>query len=215
MSEDHESVTLEKRRRQYISVAWYEAMVQNLTKYHWAARGAALTILALLGGCGHTTANDDFENIGRYVFDVYEENYSWSRTLRGFVIESDGSVRTYDHSNERWLPGQNRAGRLSEADLADKFSGSKNHLTLAADAVRAKAQLLPMAARGTITRSSQARDRGRFAYVGYIYDADRNSYRAVVIGADGDWLETNSAPAAQELLTWLKEVKDQVSDAQP
>ena len=50
--------------------------------------------------------------------------------------------------------------------------------------------------------------------MGYIYDAERNNYRAVVIGADGDWLETNAAPAAQELLTWLKEVKDQVSDAQ-
>ena len=190
-------------------------MVQNLTKYLRAARGAVLTILVWLGGCGHTTATEDVDNIGRYVFEVYEENYSWGHTLRGFVIESDGSVHTYDHSHARWLPGQSRSGRLSEGDLADKFSGSKNHLTLAADEVRAKAQLLPMAARGTLTRSSQARDRGRFAYVGYIYDADRNSYRAVVIGADGDWLETNTAPAAQELLTWLKEVKDQVSDAQP
>lgn len=188
--------------------------MQNLTKYRWSACAAVIVLLALPCGCSHTAATEDLENIGRYVFEVYEENYSWSHTLRGFVIESDGSVHTYDHSSERWVPQQNRAGRLSAADLAEKFSGSKNQLTLAADEVRAKAQLLPMVARGTLTRSSQARDRGRFAYVGYIYDAERDNYRAVVIGADGDWLETNTAPAAQELLTWLKEVKDQVSDAE-
>jgi len=177
-------------------------------------RGLVLALLAMLAGCGHSAAKDDFEEIGRYVFDVYEENYSWGHTLRGFVIERDGRVRTYDHSDERWMPTQDRSGRLPEADLADKFYGSKVRLTLAADAVRAKAQLLPAAAHGTITRFNQSRDRGRFAYVGYIYDPDRSSYRAVVVGADGDWLENNTAPAAQELLQWLNEVKEKVSDAQ-
>ncbi|MBI3775734.1 MAG: hypothetical protein HY273_09315 [Gammaproteobacteria bacterium] len=184
-----------------------------MTKYNWTLRLAALAVLALASGCGHSAAKDDFEEIGRYVFDVYEENYSWGHTLRGFVIERDGRVRTYDHSDERWLPTQDRAGRIAETDLADKFYGSKVRLTLPADAVRAKAKLLPYAAHGTITRFSQARDRGRFGFVGYIYDPDRTSYRAVVVGADGDWLETNSSPEAQELLTWLNEVKEKVSDA--
>lgn len=177
-------------------------------------QAVALAVVALLTACGHSAAKDDFEDIGRYVFDVYEENYSWGHTLRGFVIERDGRVRSYDHSDERWIPTQDRAGRLAETDLADKFYGSKVRLTLAADAVRAKAQLLPSAAHGTITRFNQSRDRGRFAFVGYIYDPDRSSYRAVVVGADGDWLETNTSPAAQELLTWLNEVKEKVSDAQ-
>ena len=184
-----------------------------MTKYN-RARWPAFALLACLGGCGHTAANDNFEEIGRYVFDVYEENYSWGHVLRGFVIESDGRVRTYDHSDERWLPAQDRSGRLAEADLADKFSGSKVRLTLAADAVRAKALLLPAAVHGTITRFNQSRDRGRFGYTGYIYDPARNTYRAVVVGADGDWLETNTSPAAQELMTWLNEVKEKVSDAQ-
>jgi len=185
-----------------------------MTKRKRIARGTALALLVLLAGCGHTAANDRSEEIGRYVFDVYEENYAWGHTLRGFVIERDGRVRTYDHSDERWLPTQDRAGRVAETDLADKFYGSKARLTLSADAVRAKAQLLPAAAHGTITRFSQSRDRGRFAFVGYIYDPDRSSYRPVVVGADGDWLETNTAPAAQELLQWLNEVKEKVSDAQ-
>ena len=185
-----------------------------MTKQKRVRRGAALALLAILVGCGHSAAKDDFEEIGRYVFDVYEENYSWGHTLRGFVIERDGRVRTYDHSDERWLPTQDRAGRLPETDLADKFYGSKLRFTLPADVVRAKAQLLPAAAHGTITRFSQSRDRGRFAFVGYIYDPDRTSYRAVVVGADGDWLETNTAPAAHELLQWLNDVKEKVSDAQ-
>jgi hypothetical protein len=36
----------------------------------------------------------------------------------------------------------------------------------------------------------------------------------VVVGADGDWLETNTSPEAKELLEWLSEVKEKVSDAQ-
>ena len=111
-------------------------------------------------------------------------------------------------------PSQDRSGRLAEAELADKYYGSKVRLTLGADVVRAKAQLLPAVAHGTITRFNQSRDRGRFAFVGYIYDPDRSSYRPVVVGADGDWLETNTSPAAQELMTWLNEVKEKVSDAQ-
>ncbi len=185
-----------------------------MTKYNRTVRVVTLALLALMSGCGHTAANDNFEEIGRYVFDVYEENYSWGHTLRGFVIERDGHVRTYDHSDERWIPTQDRAGRLAEADLADKFYGSKVRVTLTANEVRTKAQLLRDAAHGTIIRFNQARDRGRFAFVGYIYDPDRSSYRPVVVGADGDWLETNSSPAAQELLTWLNEVKEKVSDAQ-
>jgi len=187
-------------------------MDQNMMKPYEVMRAAALALGVLLSGCAHTAAND--AAIGRYVFDVYEENHSWGNTLRGFVIEHDGGVRVYDHSDTRWTPEQNRSGRLGEADLAAKFHGTKIPLTLAADEVRAKALLLPAAARGKITRESQARDRGRFGYVGYIYDPARSSYRVVVIGADGDWLETNTSPAAQELLTWLKEVKDKVSDAQ-
>lgn len=189
-------------------------MIQSMMENNRTGLAAALVLLMLLGGCGHTAASDDSEEIGRYVFDVYEENYSWGHVLRGFVIESDGKVRTYDHSDERWVPAQDRSGRLSEADLADKFYGSKVRLTLGADAVRAKAQLLPAVAHGTLTRFNQSRDRGRFAYTGYIYDADRKSYRAVVVGADGDWLETNTSPAAHELMAWLNEVKEKVSDAQ-
>lgn len=187
-------------------------MHQNMTKPYGVVRAAALALGVLLNGCAHPVTGD--AAIGRYVFDVYEENYSWGNTLRGFIIERDGSVRIYDHSNTRWTPEQNRSGRLAEADLAAKFHGTKIPLTLSAGEVRAKALLLPAAARGKIVRESQARDRGRFAYVGYIYDPDRSSYRMVVIGADGDWLETNTSPAGQELLTWLKEVKDKVSDAQ-
>ncbi len=185
-----------------------------MTKYKSVVRVTVLMGWAWLAGCSHTVASDNFEEIGRYVFDVYEENYSWGHTLRGFVIERDGRVHTYDHSDERWTPAQDRSGRVAEADLADKFYGAKPRVTLAADAVRAKALLLPTVAHGTITRFNQSRDRGRFAYVGYIYDPSRNSYRTVVVGADGDWLETNTSPAAQELMTWLNEVREKVSDAQ-
>ena len=185
-----------------------------MTKLKCVMYGAVLGLLVSLSACGHSAAKDEFEDIGRYVFDVYEENYSWGHTLRGFVIERDGRVRSYDHSDERWIPTQDRAGRLPETDLADKFYGSKVRLTLAADAVHAKAKLLPTVAHGTITRFSQSRDRGRFAFVGYIYDRYWSSYRAVVVGADGDWLETNTSPEAKELLEWLNEVKEKVSDAQ-
>ncbi len=188
-------------------------MLQSITEHKPVVRGTVLALLVLLAGCSHTATNDN-EEIGHYVFDVYEENHSWGHTLRGFVIQRDGRVLTYDRGNQRWAPTHNRSGRLAEADLANKFHGSKIRLTLPADAVRAKAQLLPAAVRGSITRVGQSNDRGRFAYVGYIYDPDRINYRAVVIGADGDWLETNTAPAAQELLKWLVEVKEKMSDAQ-
>lgn len=171
--------------------------------------GAVLVVLA--NACASTPAS---EAIGRYVFDVYEENYSWGHTLRGFFIDRDGNVSSYDHSGDRWVPNPNRSGRIDDVDLAEKFEGAKPVVNVGAETVLQKARLIDHAAHGAVTKFNQSRDRGRFAYVAYMYDPDRRNYRTVVLGADGDWLETNASPAAQELLAWLKTVKDNVSDAQ-
>jgi hypothetical protein len=164
----------------------------------------------LMPSCASTS---DAEAIGRYVFDVYEENYAWGHTLRGFFIEGDGTVSVYDHSGHRWVPDPDRAGRVDDVDLAEKFDGAKPILEIGPDTVRQKADLIDRAAHGAISKYSQSRDRGRFAYVAYLYDPDRRDYRTIVLGADGDWMETNNSPAAQDLLTWLKSVKEKVSDA--
>jgi hypothetical protein len=164
----------------------------------------------LMPSCASTS---DSEAVGRYVFDVYEENYSWGHTLRGFFIEGDGTVAVYDHSGHRWVPTPDRRGRITDVDLAEKFDGAKPVLEIGIDTVRSKAGLIAHAARGAMSKYNQARDRGRFAYVAYMYDPDRRDYRTIVLGADGDWLETNNSPAAEELLAWLKSVKEKVSDA--
>ncbi len=176
------------------------------------ARMAFVFLLVLLApSCASTS---DSESIGRYVFDVYEENYAWGHTLRGFFIEGDGTVAVYDHSGNRWVPNPDRPGRIDDVDLADKFDGAKPIFEIGPQTVREKIGLIERAAHGAVNKYSQSRDRGRFAYVAYLYDPDRHNYRTVVLGADGDFLETNNSPAAQELLTWLKSVKEKVSDAQ-
>lgn len=173
--------------------------------------GAVLVVLA--NACASTPPSDP-EAVGRYVFDVYEENYSWGHTLRGFFIDRDGNVSSYDHSGDRWVPNPNHSGRIDDVDLAERFEGAKQVINVGPETVLRKAQLIDHAAHGAVTKFSQSRDRGRFAYVAYMYDPDRRNYRTVVLGADGDWLETNASPAAQELLAWLKTVKDNVSEAQ-
>jgi hypothetical protein len=168
--------------------------------------------VVLIGGCAGTD-EDDARGGGRYLFDVYEENFSWGYTLRGFYVDRNGDVWSYDHSDERWLPGDG-AVRLSEADLKEKFDHGRKVLTLGAKVVRDKLRLIDVASRGGIARFSQSRDRGRYAWVAYQYDPDRRNYRVVVLGADGDWIESNSTSAAQELVAWLNEVKQKVSAAQ-
>ncbi len=173
-----------------------------------------VVVVLMVNACASTRAADG-EWVGRYVFDVYEENYSWGHTLRGFFIDRDGNVSSYDHSGDRWVPSQNRAGRIDDVDLAEKFDGSKPVINVGAETVLRKAELIDPAAHGALKKYNQSRDRGRFAYVAYLYDPDRRNYRTIVLGADGDWLETNESPAAQELLEWLKTVKERVSAAQP
>lgn len=175
-------------------------------------------VLAVLGAllltaCA-TSSDIDSPEEGRYLFDVYDENFSWSYTLRGFYIDRDGGVWTYDHSDDKWVPTPSRSGRLSGVDLADKFEHAKKVVTLDPGVVREKVRLIRSASHGAISRFSQSRDSGKYAHVAYLYDADRGDYRVVVLAAEGDVVETNSAGAAQELLQWLKEVKEKISETQ-
>lgn len=175
-------------------------------------RWMLLLMVAGLNSCSSAPESEE-DLVGRYVFEVYEENYSWGHTLKGFYIDHAGNVLVYDHSGDRWVPTPSRTGRVTDVDLAEKFESGKKILNLGSGTVLEKAKLIDSAARGAIQKYAQARDRGRFAYVGYMYDPDRRDYRTITLGADGDWLETNPTPAAQELLTWLKDVRDRVSDA--
>jgi hypothetical protein len=179
----------------------------------WVRVWTVLALVVAIGACAGTDEDDARGATGRYVFDVYEENFSWGYTLRGFYVDRNGDVWSYDHSDERWIPGDG-AVRLTEADLKEKFDNGRKVLTLGAGAVRDKLRLINSASRGGISRFSQSRDRGRYAWVAYQYDPDRRNYRVVVLGADGDWIETNSTSAAQELVAWLKEVKQRVSATQ-
>lgn len=169
---------------------------------------------ALLSSACATSNDIDPPEAGRYVFDVYDENFSWTYTLRGFFIDSDGGVWTYDHSDDKWIPTPNRAGRLSSVDLADKFEHAKKVVVLDPLVVREKVRLIRSASHGAISRFSQSRDQGRYAHVAYLYDADRNDYRAIVLATEGDSVESNSSDAAAELLAWLKEVKEKISETQ-
>lgn len=186
-----------------------------VTRVAITCRRVLLVLLGvlLLAGCA-TTRDSDPAETGRYLFDVYDENYSWAYTLRGFYIDRDGGVWTYDHSDDKWIPTPSRSGRLSGVDLADKFEHSKKVVTLDPRVVSEKARLIPSASRGAISRFSQSRDSGRSAHVAYLFDADRGDYRVVVLAAEGDSVESNSSDASGELLRWLKEVREKISETQ-
>lgn len=177
------------------------------------ARMLALLAPVFLSACA-ALSDDELPETGRYLFDVYDENFSWSYTLRGFYIDRDGGVWTYDHSDDKWIPTPNRAGRLTGVDLADKFEHAKKVVTLDPQVVRNKTRLIKSAAHGAISRFSQSRDQGRYAHVAYLYDSDRQDYRVVVLAATGDVVESNSTAAAGELLQWLKDVKEKISEQQ-
>jgi hypothetical protein len=56
---------------------------------------------------------------------------------------------------------------------------------------------------------SGARDAGSSSCHAYVHDAARKRYRDIELGSDGgvsDMRTTNDAPAAQQLLKWLRSV---------
>jgi hypothetical protein len=146
-------------------------------------------------------------------FDCFAANSAWGHTLSGKVVDASGTIWSYGHRGQAWLPSVEREGGaayLPAAELRAKYAQAHAGGSVAADVLQQKIALVAAAAAGAVTRSDTGvRDAGSSTCHAYVEDTAHARYRDVELGSDGgvaDERVANAAPEAAQLLEWLRSI---------
>jgi hypothetical protein len=177
-------------------------------------------MLALLAAAACSTkggANGllDREVVGKVVLESYTVELTWGYQLSGLYIDNDGAVWAYQHDGTPWYPDKLKPGELSARDMLTKHKNARKVGTVDPRLLRDMSQMIKPAARGTVTRPAGSAAAGGSLEVAYLFDPESSVYREIILAGQGDRVATNSAPEAQLLLDYLREVKELVGDGGP
>lgn len=172
---------------------------------------AALLLLAV--GCsakgdaeGDLDRNVDKEVVGDVVLESYSIDLTWGYKLSGMYISADGKVWSYERITP-WYPERIKAGELSRRDMLTKHEGAKQIGTVDPTHLHDVAAMIKPAARGPITKAGDVGAGSGSVELAYLYDPDARLYHEVILAGGGERVASNSAPEAQLLLDYLREVK--------
>ena len=176
---------------------------------------AAIVVIAINSDAAEPapTATSNPTAILEPVFDCYRVNSAWGFTLSGKVIDNKGKIWSYGKHGQAWQPTlakQGSAVYLTAKTLQAKFVEPKEIGSVDAKALQDNSELIAKAGKGTLSRTDTGvRDAGTSACHAYIHDEANERYRDIDLGSDdgvSDMRNSNDAPEAQVLLTWLKSV---------
>jgi len=147
-----------------------------------------------------------------YLFDISYVNYAWGYRMNGYVIDREGNVSSYDHSDAEWLPSSDQY--YTQAELDEKFSQNLTligtvELTILLD----RFARLSVAEEGPLSPGvNVCYDAGTSTYMGYRYDSDTQHYIPIVLYMAGDTARKNFNDQAKYLFDWLLEIIDYQGD---
>ena len=149
------------------------------------------------------------------LFGCLVANFAWGAVLRGFVIDAEGRVWSFDHGRvwsakpalDAGAPRTPGGDWFERAALLSLYSPAESNARLPLPIVAKYQALIGPAQLGKITRTKTAYDAGGYGCKAYLWDATGDAYQAVELGSGGDITVVNDAPAAQALSLWLHGVE--------
>jgi hypothetical protein len=168
--------------------------------------------LALLSCAACSLENDaarllERQVTGEVLFESYTVEMTWGYQISGMYIDADGSVWAYEHSGTPWYPEKLRPGELSARDMLTKHKNPRQIGSVDPAQLRDIAAMIKPAARGTITRPTGSSAGTSSLEVAYLFDPTSSVYREIILAGQGDRVASNSAPEAQLLVDYLRDVK--------
>jgi hypothetical protein len=171
--------------------------------------------LWLLAGVGCSTTAErllDHEVTGDVLLESYTVEMTWGYELSGTYIKADGTVWSYAHTGTPWYPDKLTPGELSARDMLTKHKGARQVGTVDPQLLHDMAGMIKPAARGKVTRPASSGAGDGTLEVAYLFDPRVSTYREIVLAGQGDRVATNSAPEAQILLDYLRDVQKLVGE---
>lgn len=145
------------------------------------------------------------------LFEISRVNYATAYTLKGLVVNREGNVCEYDHSDQRW--NYSFMQPLDEKFLLEKHERGKKQVGKIEQTILYRQyDLIADAAGGEISQAkdSGVRDYGAKVYLAYQYDRETGRYQPILLLQEGDLVRENASPSAHELVSWLKELERKI-----
>jgi len=175
-------------------------------------------IVLVLIGCVACSANSerarliDREITGQVLFESYSIDQTWSYKLSGMYIAADGTVWAYEQTGTPWYPEKIKPGELYEKDMLTKHRNAHQVGTVDRTLLRHMADLIKPVARGKVTSAAGSAYGNSSLDVAYLFNPDTSVYSEIILAGRGDRVATNSAPEAQTLLDYIRDVQQQVAE---
>ncbi|TDE11981.1 hypothetical protein [Dyadobacter psychrotolerans] len=135
-------------------------------------------------------------------FEVSYTNFAWGEQFRGFLIDKDGKIKTYDKPAQ-WNKVTEKSG-LSVAQLKENLSNSVN-TDKSVSMAELKENISKISSIGNSFSKPVAKgaDQGQTLFYAYRYDAEKLIYTPILLSQTGDVESHNTDAAAIELSAWL------------
>ena len=158
-----------------------------------------------------TLSNDspsDIQIAQKILFEISYVNFAWGYVCRGLYVDNEGYVYTYDHSDERWIPGNEDF--FTEKQLFDKYSHNPTLVdSVSMDTLGAMFELILPASNGALSvRVNACADIGGQSYTAFVADDKSSKYYPVLLYQAGDWARKNLSDEARQLFEWLQTLND-------
>jgi hypothetical protein len=162
-----------------------------------------LTALAAAAACSNSATDlGDIPDDQEFLFEVEYVNYAWTFIWKGFHVDRDGGVRSYQLGTPWPHAGD---ASFSPETLNEKYAEAPESVsTVALDELGRRVASIPAAAAGPLADPVQrCADAGTVTFTAWIFDSGTKRYQPVLLRMNGDVARENRATAANELYAWL------------
>lgn len=169
-------------------------------------------VRAILVGVLFSACSDDVQvpNEQQVYFEVNYANQAWGNQFKGFLIDKDGRILTYDKP-AKWIAAEATAmlssGQL-EANLSQTIVSGQQIGAADLDKFATKAKQISDAAFSKPVNGGV--DLGLTRFYSYHFDAATKTYRLKLLRQTGNVVIHNTDSHAEDVADWLVKVVDDV-----
>jgi len=144
-------------------------------------------------------------------FEVTYVNHAWVDQFKGFVIDKEGKIRTYENP-VKWNSTDGKTG-ITLSQIQENISQTKLSSTSisTADLQNYIAKISSISGSEFTKPVSGGADRGITSFYAYRYDQDKQIYMPVLLSQTGDFETYNKDKSAIDISTWLTEILARVN----
>jgi hypothetical protein len=176
-----------------------------------ALRTIPMVFFSTLAALSVSCSDDVVVTNGQEVyFEIHYTNQAWGNQFKGFLIDKEGQVRTYDK------PASWNDIERSPALTGEQMEANMSQTTVTTIKIDATEFEKHIDSSRKITGDSFSKpvnggaDLGLTRFYSYAYNADAKTYTATLLRQTGDVIINNQDPRAKEVADWLAKVMDEV-----